>query len=257
MRDIIIYTLSDKSGAKYVGKTISLENRLYRHLYDAKTKSKLNKRDAWLKGLISRGENPIIEVLDIVTEDDWIFWEKYWIEQFKVWGFKLKNMTNGGEGTYGRIVSEETKRKMSKSKLGKTPKNLSLLISSRVKKVYQYGLDGVLLKEWKSMNDAKRELSINNINMVANGKRCTAGGYIWRYSDNPLDEITLSEIKLKLLKQQPKSVLQLTKTGDIIKEWGSVNEIKKKYKHINAVLRGDRKSAGGYLWEYKNEFKGS
>jgi hypothetical protein len=29
---------------------------------------------------------------------EWGFWEIYWINQFKTWGFELKNLTNGGDG---------------------------------------------------------------------------------------------------------------------------------------------------------------
>ena len=32
---------------------------------------------------------------------DWEWLEKYWIEQFKQWGFLLTNHTKGGEGAYG------------------------------------------------------------------------------------------------------------------------------------------------------------
>jgi len=251
MREVIIYTLSDGLDVKYVGKTISPESRMYIHIYDAKTKSKLNKKDEWVKSLLDNGKKPIMEIVDIVTEDDWVFWEKYWINQFKVWGFELKNMTNGGGCTYRKPISDKTKRKMSLSKKGLIPKNIEQLKKSRVKPIIQYDVEGNELKIWESMNDARRNLSINNINLSANGKRCTAGGYIWRYIDNPLTKNDLRIIKDKLEKQIPKKILQLDKNGNLISRWESVNEVKRTYKHINAVLRGDRKSAGGYLWKYE------
>lgn len=251
MREVIIYTLADEIGVRYIGKTMSLKNRMYRHIYDAKTKRRLNKRDAWIKGLLDDDKRPIMEVVDVVCEDDWAFWETYWISQFKAWGFNLKNMTNGGEGTYGRPVTDTTKLKMSASKKGKMPKNITQLKKCRVKPIIQYDLTGKKLKVWDSMSSAKRSLSINNINLSANGKRCTAGGYIWRYTDNPLTDVDLLTIKEKLITQKPKRVLQLNKQGELINIWESVNEVKRTYKHINAVLRGDRKSAGGYLWEYE------
>lgn len=44
------------------------------------------------------GKNTLIEIIDTVNTNDWKFWESYWIEQFKQWGFILKNKNNGGGG---------------------------------------------------------------------------------------------------------------------------------------------------------------
>ncbi len=64
----------------YVGKSINVNlHRSYQH---KKT----------------YGKDTIIEIIDIVESKDWKFWESYWIEQFKCWGFKLKNKNNGGGG---------------------------------------------------------------------------------------------------------------------------------------------------------------
>ena len=51
------------------------------------------------------------------------------------------------------------------------------------KPILQFSKDGELIKKWNSITDIKRELGINigNICSCCNGKRNTAGGYIWRY----------------------------------------------------------------------------
>lgn len=53
-----------------------------------------------------------------------------------------------------------------------------------------------------------------------------------------------------------KPVLQYDLYGNLIKEWPSANEIKRelglKIQHICEVCRGDRKTAYGYIWRYKN-----
>ena len=74
MKDIIIYTLIDPrdNQVRYVGKTNNI------------------------KRLIRNDYKPIIEILDEVDEAEWEFWEKYWICQFKAWGFDLVNATDGG-----------------------------------------------------------------------------------------------------------------------------------------------------------------
>ena len=205
-----------------------------------------------IKSLINKGKKPILEIIDEVTVNDWVFWEMYWIEQMHSWGFDLKNMTKGGEGTYGRIVSEETKKKMSNAKKGKIPKNINILIKSSIKgSVLQYTLQGDLIGEWESVNKVKSDLGISNIDLVVKRKRNSAGGFIWRYSNEPLSLKELEIIKERHNKQKPKKILQIDKNGKIIKEWDSVTSVKLVYGHINAVLRGDRKTAGGYHWKYK------
>jgi hypothetical protein len=59
------------------------------------------------------GKNTILEIVDIVETKNWKFWESYWIEQFKQWGFDLKNKNNGGGGPLK--YSEHSKQLKSKS----------------------------------------------------------------------------------------------------------------------------------------------
>lgn len=53
------------------------------------------------------------------------------------------------------------------------------------KKVIQYDLNGIFVKEWESMHEVERQLKINNshISACCKGKRKTAGGYIWMYKE--------------------------------------------------------------------------
>lgn len=45
--------------------------------------------------------------------------------------------------------------------------------------VKQYSLDGILIAEFGSMLEAKRQTGISHICSACNGKRKTAGGFIW------------------------------------------------------------------------------
>ena len=51
------------------------------------------------------------------------------------------------------------------------------------KKIYQYKLSGEFVKEWKSLSEAGRQLSISNsnISMCARHQRKQAGGFRWEY----------------------------------------------------------------------------
>jgi len=252
MKKVIIYTLSDSNGIKYIGKTKDIKKRYYRHIFDAKTKTKLSKRDAWIKSLLVKNERPIIEILDEVEVDNWKFWEKYWINQFRVWGFNLKNMTDGGEGQYGRITSLVTRIKMSNIKKGKIPKNYNIFRNSTIKgKILQYDLDGNLVKEWNHLEEAVRITGIKTIDKVIYNKNNTAGNYIWRRIGNELTNEDVLKIKLLHKKQEKKEIEQYDLEGKLIKIWPSYHSVKKNYSHIASVLSGRRKTAGGYRWKYK------
>ena len=132
-----IYTLSHPvtNEIRYVGKTTeTLEKRLKRHFYESKQKS--CHRHFWINSLTNEGLIPKIEIVDEVAEDNWQFWETYWISQFKNWGFNLVNLTLGGEGFNwkGKTHSEKSKQKMSESKSGKPSwnKNKNLSESHKV-----------------------------------------------------------------------------------------------------------------------------
>ena len=70
-----IYTLSKDKLIFYIGKTLNLDKRLASHK-------------------ITYGSDILLEVLDETT--DWKIEEIFWIEQFRQWGFNLKNKNKGG-----------------------------------------------------------------------------------------------------------------------------------------------------------------
>lgn len=90
---------------KYIGKTKQLlPKRLSAHLCES-NKSK-TKKNTWLQSLKNKRLKPTIEVLDIVPELEWEFWEIYWISQFKTWGFELKNTDEGGKGQSSEFMKK-------------------------------------------------------------------------------------------------------------------------------------------------------
>lgn len=51
------------------------------------------------------------------------------------------------------------------------------------KRVEQYDLQGNLINEWDSINEAQKQLNIGNISKCCRKDKnyTTVGGYIWRY----------------------------------------------------------------------------
>ncbi len=100
MKTAKIYTLSDPETGeiRYVGKTEkTLQERIYYHTWDIKRTKNKHKKN-WFNSLFKKNLKPKIELVDEIPINEWRFWEKYWISQFKTWGFNLINNTEGGEG---------------------------------------------------------------------------------------------------------------------------------------------------------------
>lgn len=94
MQPVYVYTLSEGDDVRYVGVTRLLEDRKRQHLFkrDGTIKAK------WVGSLAQRGKLPDFDVIDTVDESDWQFWESFWIQQFRGWGYRLVNADNGGLG---------------------------------------------------------------------------------------------------------------------------------------------------------------
>lgn len=117
---VYIYKLIDPltHEIRYVGKTINLDKRLKKHKRDALSEGGTKyHRNAWIKSLHFSGYDPIIEVIEEVTLDNWQYWERYYIKKFRDKGYPLTNMADGGEGyitkgkdhpSYGKHRSKET-----------------------------------------------------------------------------------------------------------------------------------------------------
>lgn len=116
MESTYIYSLSNpiNNEVRYIGKSTNIENRYKQHI--KKCQKEMTHKCSWIKSLQTENLKPKIEVVDTVESNEWQFWEKYWISQFKSWGFDLVNGTEGGDG----ILSHNnfTKQNISDSKKG-------------------------------------------------------------------------------------------------------------------------------------------
>jgi hypothetical protein len=108
-----IYILKDGDDIRYVGKTSYPKQRLYCHIKESNSGKSTHKIN-WIKSLIKINRNPELLIIDEVDICDWRFWEEYWITQFRCWGFKLTNLTSGGDGLTGYKHTELSINKMKK-----------------------------------------------------------------------------------------------------------------------------------------------
>jgi hypothetical protein len=185
----------------YIGETsLPLKSRLSHH------KRKL-------------GKDILIEQLDVVSLDSWRFWESWYIELFKSWGFNLTNKNKGGGGSDKGISKHtpESKLKIGVSRIGKT-----------------------LTKE------TKLKQSKSNTGISRNKGNNFALGYI-----------RSEQSKNNIGKNLQKPILQCNLQNEFIQEFESVNKVKEylntKSTVIYQCLKGKRENAYGYVWKYKEK----
>lgn len=181
----------DKNEIFYIGIGTKYNNeKRYKRAHD-----KRNRNIFW-KRITAKTEWKV-EILLESDNHDFILQKE--VEFIKFYGRKnlgkgtLANLTDGGEGNTGVVVSEERRKQMSQwaKQMVKSPKFLEMLskmdYSHLKKKVYQYNLDGNFVKEWSSLTDAAKELNIS-IRIVSacasdnkNSKKKRVADSYWRY----------------------------------------------------------------------------
>ena len=159
------------NGKQYVGQTgdIKQRDRAWKCL-KIPYANELLTTDREKYGL-DKWESKVLKECDDSESD---YWEQYYIKELNTKVPNGYNISDGGIGAFGVIRSEDTRKKLSESHIGNT--------SAPRKKVYQYTLDGELIKIWNSTMDCKRAgFSQGIISECCNGKRKYHKNYIWKY----------------------------------------------------------------------------
>ena len=229
-----IYMWTSPSGKSYIGQSVNLQKRkcaflCFGDIYGGekinRARKKYNHKSLW--------NYTILEYCDI---DDLDEREEYYISLYNT----INNGYNCESGGHeNKIVSDESKQKMSDAKKGKH-----------------------LTEEQKrKMSEARK------------GKRCGENHPMWgrhlteeqkrkmskakKGENNPMygkhrDDETKDKIRLR----RNKAVVQYTKEGEFIAEYESALIAKEKTginnSHIGDCCRGIQKTAGGFKWAYKN-----
>lgn len=162
-----IYCLKDPrtNQIRYIGKTTKeLHKRLlHGHLCD---KTKTHKTN-WINSLKKEGLLPIIELIkSCKNESRCNYAESFYIKLFGRADLDLGilvNSTNGGEGTIGRVLSEETKNKIGSSNKGK---NLGVKWSEERKQKHKI--------TYQNIPEEKKKKTIEKIVSANKGRRHSA-----------------------------------------------------------------------------------
>jgi hypothetical protein len=192
-----IYFLEKNNIPFYVGKTLQeIKDRYYTHG--------------------SRKINSEIIEIDCVNDDEWRFWESWYIELFKTWGFELENKNNGGGGrgpgwisppernakikasmkNHSQYYTEEVRQRISEGNKVLKPfsdehkQNMLIAKRKQAKPLLMFDLNDNLVKEWESKGQAAewiKETTGKTSNITTQikdcclGKQKTAFKFKWKY----------------------------------------------------------------------------
>jgi len=201
-----IYILEKNGVPFYVGKANDIIRRKHKHHQ-------------------TYGNDIILTVIDKVI--DWKYWEEYWIEQFKAWGFTLLNQNKGGGGP--EQYTEEQKQKMRKPRKEGTGAKISKILKGNHT---QYYTESVRQKISKGNKIPKPFSDEHKQNMgIAKRKQATP---VLQYdlNDNLIIEWESKGQAAKWIKEQT------GKTSNITSQ-------------IKDCILGRQKTAYGFKWKYK------
>ena len=214
----VIYLRTNKiNGKKYVGQTTNFKNREYQW-------KEINNRYSTENSLIDKArkkygiDNFDVKIIKECNDEELDYWEMYYIQQFqtkKPYGY---NLTDGGCGSRGYTISEETRKKMSEN-------------NAR----YWQGK-----KRSEEVKEALRKASASREGYWLGKKR---------------DKETIEKIKKTRKKIK---ILQYTVEGQLVKIWDSITEVSNNgfnYRHVVNCCKGKYgyKTHKGYIWKYKEE----
>lgn len=198
------------------------------------------------------------------------------------------NVSSGGEsGNLGLVMTEETRKKMSEStkgernpmfgkhhtletreKIGKNrkyPKGKDhpcyglpipeYIIAPLLKPVIQLGSDGKFIAEYQSIREAERctEVCNSEISLCCNGKRQSAGGFIWVFKNqyNPDSDYGY------IIKNIKRAVVQLSLDFVFINKFLSIKEAEELTgvsHHVHDCCTFKRRQCGGFKWMFEDEY---
>lgn len=123
-------------------------------------------------------------------------------------------------------------------------------VQKKQKAVFQFDLQGNLIKTWKSITEASKLFTDNKaaktaISNVCNNKSNQAYGYYWSFKNKFIPKIN----------NHLSSVAKYNDAGEFIESYSSIKEAAQKNNikspsNIIAAIRGTQKRCGGFRWRY-------
>jgi len=142
---------------------------------------------------------------------------------------------------------------MPQAEVDQVRKNLR---EEKAKEITQYNLEGKRLACFASVTEASRltTIAVSAITGCTNGHKATEAGYLWRRGIGDV-RLVLPGMPRRLGSKQRKAISQFDQKGKLIRHFKSIKEASEglgiHHTTISSVLRGDNRTAGGFIWKRK------
>lgn len=173
------------------------------------------------------------------------------IEFIKLYGRKdlgkgeLVNFTDGGDGGTGSVYTEERRNKVSEANKRRIHKPFTDAHKAKI------SLAGKGKKPWnKGKKNYFPEETINKFKEQRKGERNGMYGKVGYWKEKKQHVNTQNAIKEAIQRK----ITQFTLNYEFVKDWNSIIEAKKSIGVgcIRSCLANKTKTAGGFIWKYKN-----
>lgn len=261
-----VYIRTNKiNGKQYVGQTNNWKRREYNWYNTNWSYAGSLINNARNKYGTDNFETTILKECD--TLDDVCKWEMFFIKKLNTKYPNGYNLTDGGEGSIGCVVSDETRKKLSKKNTGsgnpffgkhhseKTIEKFKCRIMTYEtrKKISDAAKGRTSPMKGKHHSDVtKKKLSESHLGKHNSPSTEFKKGMKPWSTGKHMDEIT----KTKIMKTKGKKVYQYTLDGELVKEWPSTKECGRNgftQTRVAACCRGEYgcKTYKGYKWSYE------
>lgn len=200
---MIIYRVLFPNGKQYIGLTKnSINYRKNAHYCNAR---KDTSKSAFHSALVKYQGLEVWEIIDRSDDYEHLkMLEKKYIQCFNTLSPNGYNLTSGGDGTVGYLMTKSHRSNIAKSLTGKPGRRLgkkgkpqteshrlknSLVMKSiwteKLTKQFEVYKDSLLIGTFTNQNECSRILNIKvaNLNKCLSGQRLTTGGYSFRWKD--------------------------------------------------------------------------
>lgn len=211
LQNNLVYGLRDPATGhlRYIGKSTSGLTRPRQHLNICCLNREKSYKANWIRSLIRIGLLPEIVVIQSSVDSSILSdCERFWIVYFRGMGCPLTNLTDGGDGPFGRLVSEHERSLKSRMFRGRTPAlstRLAVVKANAERKGVWHPVKNELHKRalskargfrpivelttgrvFQTRAEAARELGVNagNIGSILKGRLKSTKGYSFRFLED-------------------------------------------------------------------------
>ena len=169
--------------------------------------------------------------------------------------YKTRSLSNHLNKNSPKRIGEFRYSYEKKDNIGKY-RNYTLISIKNQKPVIQYDLNGKFIKLFDTIREAQKELNIKGgigSCCLKRPKYYTAGGFMWRYYNGSLKDLSKDDIMVIPKSYNERLVNQYNLNGKFIKSFNSIREAQKEtyIKTIYDCVSGKQATAGGFVWKYK------